>query len=77
MRQCVVQAKHVLWRKLAPVAQIVRRLPESAEAFSRGFQLSANTRKMRDEALKPLGTDLTTLTMTKETLKATTNDAGQ
>lgn len=42
---------------LEPVGQWARRVPEVAEAVSKGFQLSANSRKMFHEGVKWLGMD--------------------
>lgn len=44
---------------LQPTAQRARENPETAEAYTRGYQLQANVRKMATSALKIFGIDLT------------------
>jgi hypothetical protein len=54
---------------LEPTAQIARRIPEAAEAFTRGWQLHANQRKMSTESLKAFGMDLEKMELSKESVK--------
>jgi hypothetical protein len=57
-------------RFIEPIGQLARRVgPEASEAFARGWQLNANMRKMMSESVKAFGMDLSTMTLTKETVK--------
>lgn len=55
---------------LEPIGQLVKRIPEAAEAFSRGWQLNANSRKMATESLKAFATDLKNMEFSKESVAA-------
>ena len=56
---------------LQPIAQRMAEMPETKEAFSRGFQISENARRFVSDTLTPMGRDIsdpTNTEVTKESL---------
>jgi hypothetical protein len=56
-----------------PIAQWARRVPEIAEVVTKGWQLASNSRKMASEALKAFGMDLTTMNLSKASVRVVEN----